>query len=59
MTDWLNESRGGKTLNLNTITYFKGGLVGKVFSTRRRWSKSSDGRVFTCDEGKRELYGKR
>lgn len=50
--------RGGKTLELNTLTYFKGGLVGKTFSTRRRWETTPEG-AFVSDENSRQLYGRR
>ena len=50
--------RGGKTKDLNTLTYFKGGLVGKTFSTRRRWEEAGAGR-FRSDENQRQLYGRR
>ena len=33
--------------------------MGGLPSDRRRWDTSSDGSIFICDEGKRELYGKR
>jgi len=50
--------RGGKTKDLNTLTYFKGGLVGKTFSTRRRWEAAGE-KVFRMDETTRQLYGRR
>jgi len=47
--------RGQATKELNTLTYYKGGLVGKSFSTRRRWS-DIDSKVFFCDECSRQLF---
>lgn len=50
--------RGQKTRELNTLVYFAGGLVGKTFSTRRRF-EAPDPQTFVAAENTRQLYARK
>ena len=50
--------RGQKTRELNTLVYFAGGLVGKTFSTRRRF-EVPDPQTFVAAENTRQLYARK
>lgn len=57
-SEYVAIDRGGETSRLNTLTYFKGGLVGKAFSLRRR-SQAAGPDAVVADELTRQIYARR